>query len=156
MFFRNSLAFSMIQPMGVGNLTSGSTAFSKSSLDTWKFMVHVLLKPGLGNVEHSFASLWDYCDCVVVWAVFGIAFLWDWNECWPFPVLWPLLSPHFIHLMMIPFLNTWRSLGSTGLLDTVPANRIQGVFDQWQKRRGSSWTQNGQEILSTLRHDHRL
>ena len=43
--------------MGVGNLTFGSAAFSKSSLDTWKFMVHVLLKPGLGNVEHSFASL---------------------------------------------------------------------------------------------------
>ena len=43
--------------MGVGNLTFGSAAFSKSSLDTWKFMVHVLLKPGLGNVEHAFASL---------------------------------------------------------------------------------------------------
>ena len=31
------------------------------------------------------------CNCVVVWAFFGIAFLWDWNENWPFPVLWPLL-----------------------------------------------------------------
>ena len=34
----------------------------------------------------------DECNCVVVWTFFGIAFLWDWNENWPFPVLWPLLS----------------------------------------------------------------
>ena len=37
-------------------------------------------------------SMWDECNCAVVWAFFGIAFLWDWNENWPFPVLWPLLS----------------------------------------------------------------
>ena len=39
-------------PADVGNLTSGSSAFSKSSLNVWKFMVHVLLKPGLENFEH--------------------------------------------------------------------------------------------------------
>ena len=39
-----------------------------------------------------FTSVWDECNCAVVWAFFGIAFLWDWNENWPFPVLWPLLS----------------------------------------------------------------
>ena len=57
-----------------------------------KFMVHVLLKPGLENFEHYFTSMWDECNCAVVWAFYGIAFLWDWNENWPFPVLWPLLS----------------------------------------------------------------
>ena len=76
--------------MDVGNLISGSSAFSKSSLNIWKFMVHVLLKPGLENFEHYFASMWDECNCTVVWTFFGIAFLWDWNENWPFPVLWPL------------------------------------------------------------------
>ena len=50
MFFWNSLAFSMIQPVDVGNLISGSSAFSKTSLNIWKFMVHVLLKPGLENI----------------------------------------------------------------------------------------------------------
>ena len=55
-------------------------------------MVHVLLKPGLENFEYCFTSVWDECNCAVVWAFFGIAFLWDWNENWPFPVLWPLLS----------------------------------------------------------------
>ena len=43
-------------PADVGNLISGSSAFSKSSLN-WKFMVHVLLKPGLENFEHYFASV---------------------------------------------------------------------------------------------------
>ena len=41
----------------VGNLISGSSAFSKTSLNIWKFTVHVLLKPGLENFEHDFASV---------------------------------------------------------------------------------------------------
>ena len=76
----------------VGNLISGSSAFSKSSLNIWKFSVHIVLKPGLENFEHYFASVWDERNCEVVWTFFGIAFLWNWNENWPFPVLWPLLS----------------------------------------------------------------
>jgi len=61
-------------------------------LNIRKFTVHVLLKPGLENFEHYFTSMWDECNCVVVWAFFGIAVPWDWNENWPFPDLWPLLS----------------------------------------------------------------
>ena len=76
----------------VGNLISGSSAFSKSSLNIWKFSIHIVLKPNLENFEHYFASVWDKCNYAVVWAFFDIAFLWDWNENWPFPVLWPLLS----------------------------------------------------------------
>ena len=64
----------------VGNLISGSSAFSKTSLNIWKFMVHILLESGMENFEHYFTSMWDECNCVVVWAFFGIAFLWDWNE----------------------------------------------------------------------------
>ena len=41
----------------VGNLISGSSAFSKSSLDIWKFTIHILLKPGLENFEHYFSSV---------------------------------------------------------------------------------------------------
>ena len=44
-------------PVDVGNLISGSSAFSKTSLNIWKFKVHVLLKPGLENFEHDFTSL---------------------------------------------------------------------------------------------------
>ena len=79
-------------PADIGNLTSGSPAFSKASLNIWKLSVHVSLKPGLEDFERYFTSVWDEGNCVLVWALFGIAFLNDWNENGPFPVLWPLLS----------------------------------------------------------------
>ena len=75
-------------PKNAGNFTSGSSAFSKTSLNIWKFTVHTWL----GEFWALLTSVWDECNCAVVWAFFGIAFLWDWNENWPFPVLWPLLS----------------------------------------------------------------
>ena len=53
-------------PANVGNLISGSSAFSKTSLDIWKFVVHILLKPGLENFEHYFTSVGDECNCAVV------------------------------------------------------------------------------------------
>ena len=53
-------------PVDVGNLISGSSAFSKSSLNIWKFMIHTLLKPSLENFEHYFTSVRDECSCVVV------------------------------------------------------------------------------------------
>ena len=53
---------------------------------------HVLLKSSLKDFEHYLARLWNENNCMVVWTFFGIAFLWDWNENWPFPVLRPLLS----------------------------------------------------------------
>ena len=59
--------------------------FLNSSLNIWKFLVHVLLKPSLENFEHYFARVWDECNCTVVWTIFGIAFLSYWNENWPFP-----------------------------------------------------------------------
>ena len=105
-------------PTDVGNLISGFSAFSKSSLSIWNFSVHIPLKPGLENFEHYFASMWDECNCTIVWTFFGIAFLWDWNENWPFPVLWPLLSfPNLLaywvqHFHSITF-RVWSS--STGI-----------------------------------------
>ena len=49
--------FFFYSPLDVGNLISGSSAFSKTSLNNWKFTVHVLVKPGLENFEHYFASV---------------------------------------------------------------------------------------------------
>ena len=80
MFFWNSPAFPMIQwmlviwslvPLPFLNpaWTSGSSWFT--------------LKPRLENFEHYFASVWDKCNCAVVWTFFDIPFLWDWNENWP-------------------------------------------------------------------------
>ena len=78
----------LYDPTDVGNLISGFSAFSESSLYIWKFSVHVLLKPSLKD----FANVWNDHSCAVVWTFFGIALLWYGNEDWPFPVLWPLLS----------------------------------------------------------------
>ena len=84
-------------PADVGNLISGSSAFSKSSLNMWKVSVHVLLKPSLENFEHYFASMWNECNCAVVWTFFGITFLGirmktdlfqSCDHCWIFQICW--------------------------------------------------------------------
>ena len=61
---------------------------------------------------------WDECNCAVVWAFLDIVFLWDWNENWPFPVLWPLLSfPNLLNIECSSFtassFRIWNS--STGI-----------------------------------------
>ena len=67
-------------------------------------MAHILLKPGLENFEHYLASVWDECNCVVVWMVFGIFVLWNWNEtdlfqscghCWVFQICWHIKCSTF-------------------------------------------------------------
>ena len=79
-------------PVDVGNLISGSSAFSKTSLNIWKFMVHVLLKSDLENFEHYFTRVWDECNCAVVWAFFGIGMKTDLfqscGHCWVFQICW--------------------------------------------------------------------
>ena len=81
----------------VGNLISGSSAFSKSSLNIWKFSVHKLLKPGLENFEHYFASMWDECNCAVVWTSLALHFFrteiktdlfQSCGHCWVFQICW--------------------------------------------------------------------
>ena len=90
MVFWNSLAFSVIQrmlaiwclvplPFLKPACTSGSSQFTYCWILDWRILSLTLL-------------VWDECNCAVVWAFFAVAFLWDWNENWPFPVLWPLLS----------------------------------------------------------------
>ena len=96
MFFWNALAFLMIQQMlAIWSLVP--LPFSKSGLNIWKFIVHVLLKPDLENFKHYFASMWDECNCVVVWAFFGIDFLGigmktylfqSCGHCWVFQMGW--------------------------------------------------------------------
>ena len=101
-------------PIDVGNLISGSSAFSKSSLNIWKLLVHILLKPSLDNFEHYLGSMWNRCNFVLVWAFSGISLLWDWNENWLFSVLRPLLSfSNFRHIecstFTAPYFRIWNS-----------------------------------------------
>ena len=91
-------------PVGLGNLTSGSSSFSKISLNIWKFMIHVLLKPGLENFEHYFARVWAECNCAIVWAFFSIVFLGngmttDLSQscglCWVLQICWHIEGSTF-------------------------------------------------------------
>ena len=88
--FWNSLAFLMTQKMlPIWYLV---LCLFYNQPEHLEVHVHVLLKSGLEYFEHYFTSLWGEGNCAAVRAFFGIAFLWDWNENWPFPVLWPLNS----------------------------------------------------------------
>ena len=145
-------------PMDVGNLISGSSVFSKSSLNIWKFMVHILLKPGLENFEHYFASMWDECNCAVVWAFVRIAFLWDWDENWPFPVLWPLLSfPNLLTYWVQHFNSTifqdWNS--SAGILSLPLAVFIvmlpKAHLTSHSRISGSRWVTTPSWLSGSLR-----
>ena len=85
--------------------------------------------------------MWDECNCAVVWASFGIAFLWDWNENWPFPFLWPLLSfPNLLtywvqHFHSIIFQDlkkiNWNSITSTSFVCSDAWNLCVG----WLKEK---------------------
>ena len=80
------LPFFFYDPTDIVSLISGSSAFSKFSLNIWKFTIHVLLKSDLENFDHYFASMWDECNYVTVWAFF--------EHSWAFiPV--PLALPFF-------------------------------------------------------------
>ena len=94
-------------PVDIGNLISDSSAYSKSILNIWKFMIHVLLKPSLENFEHYLASMWNECNCAVVWTFFGIAFgigvktdlFQSCGHCWVFKfagILSAALSQHHL------------------------------------------------------------
>ena len=79
-------------PANIGNLISGSTAFSKPSLENWKFLVHVMLKPSMQDFKHDLISMGDDCNIQIVWTFFSTTLLRNWDEDWPFPVPCPLLG----------------------------------------------------------------
>ena len=79
-------------PTDGSNLISGSSAFSKSTLYIWTFSAHMLLKRSLQDFECYLARMWNEYNFLVVWTLFGTSLLWDWDENWPFLVLWPLLG----------------------------------------------------------------
>ena len=116
-------------PAIVGNLISGSSAFSKSILNIWKFLVQVLLKPSLKDFEHYLATMWNEHTCTVVWTFFGTTFLWDWNAivaiaefskflnlltCWaqhllPYTLHLSNFCLHLLHYIAIAGLPWWLS-----------------------------------------------
>ena len=120
------LPYFLHDPTNIGNLVSSSSASLKPSLYIQKFLVHTFLKPSLKDFAHNLASMWNEWNWAVVWPFFGIALLWEWNENWPFPVLWPLLSfpgllaqwvQHFHSSIFQGFKQLiWNSLTFTGFV----------------------------------------
>ena len=105
----------LYDPMNVGNLISGSFAFSKPNLYIWKVSVYVLLKPSLKDFKHKLTSMWNECNCAVVLKFFGITLLWDWNEnlffqscdhCWVFQICWHTECS----TLMVSSFRIWNSL----------------------------------------------
>ena len=138
--FSGTLLF-LDDPADVGKLTPGSSAFSKTSLNIWKFTVHILLKPGLENFEDYFTSVWDECNCVVVWAFFGIAFLWDIGmktdlfqssgHCWVFQICWHIECNTFTASSF----RIWNS--STGIPSpTLTSHSRCLAVGEWSHHRG--------------------
>ena len=98
-FFFLEVSCFFCDPTDIGNLISGSSAFSKPSLSIWKFSVHKLLKPSLKDFEHNLGSMWNDQNYTVVWMFFGIEMKTDLfqscGHCWVFQICWH---------------NEWRSL----------------------------------------------
>ena len=92
--------------MDVGNLISDSSAFLNqacTSGSSW-FTYCWSLAPRILSITFLACEMSAVCNCVVVCPFFGIALFWDWNENWPFPVLWPLLSfPNLLAYWMHQF-----------------------------------------------------
>ena len=132
--------------MYVGNLTAGSSAFSKTSMNNWKFSVHVLLKTGLEYFEHYFTSVWDECKCQVVRAFVGIVFLWigmktdlfqSCSHCWVFQICWHIDCSSFIA-------STFRIWNSSTGISSPPLVLFIVMFSKAQltshsRMSGSRW-----------------
>ena len=86
MFFWNPLAFPIIRWMlAIWSLVPCSYSFSKPSLDIWKFLVCIMLKPSMQDFKHDLTIMRDECNCPMVSTFVSTTFLGNWDEDWPFP-----------------------------------------------------------------------
>ena len=125
---------------------TNSSAFSKTSLNIWNFTVHVLLKPGLENFEHYFTNMWEECNCVVVWAFFGIAFFGigmktdlfqSCGHCWVFQICWHIECSTFT-ASSFRIWNSWTGIPSPPLaLFIVMLSKVH--LTSHSRMSGSRW-----------------
>ena len=137
-------------PVDAGNLISGSSTFSKTSLNIWKLSVHALLKHGLENFEHYFTSMWDECNCVVVWAFFGIALFWEFLLSFHPVILSGVISPLFCSSV----LGTYRPGELIFQCNIVlPFHTVHWVLEARMLRWFVIPFSNGPCFVRTLHHD---
>ena len=82
----------LCNPANVGNLIFSFSSFSKPSLDIWKFLVRITLKPSMQDFKHDLTNKGEECNFLMVSTLFSSTLLGDWDKARPFPVLWPLLG----------------------------------------------------------------
>ena len=70
----------LYHPANVGNLISSSSSFSEPTLDIWKFLVPIMLKPSMQDFKHDLTSMGDECNCLVVSTFFDPTLLGNWDE----------------------------------------------------------------------------
>ena len=130
----------------VGNFISGSSFFSKLSLDIWKFLVHIMLKSIMHDFKHDLASMGDECNCPMVSKYFSTLLLGDWDDYWPFPVLWPLPGlPDSWHIEYNNLMaSSFRVLNSSAGISLCPLALLTAVLPKahltsHSRISGSGW-----------------
>ena len=89
----------LYNPVNVVNVICSSSSLSKPSLDIWKFLVHIMLKPSMQDFKYDLTNMGDECNCPMDSTFFGTTLLENWDEDWTFPLLWSLLGlPDSWHL----------------------------------------------------------
>ena len=141
-----AISFSNAWKWKCGQFDLWFLCLSKTSLNVWKFTVHVLLKPGLENFEHYFTSVWNECNCVVAWTFFGIAFftIGMKNElfqscglCWVFQIWWHIECSTFTASLFRIWYSSSRILSPLPALFIVMLPRTNLTLHS--KMSGSRW-----------------
>ena len=109
------------------------------------------------DFEHYLASMWNKCNCMIVWTFFDIALLWAWNENWTFPVLWPLLSfPNLLKYWVQHFnsiiLRIWNSsagIPSPPLVLSI-VNLPKSHLTSHSRMSGSRWVTTSSWLFRSL------
>ena len=140
----------LYDPVNVGNLISGSSAFSKRRWDIWKFLVHIRLKPSMQDFEQNLTRMGDEYNCPAVSTFFTTALLGNWDEYWFFLVLWPplgfpnlltSLSAALLTASSLRILNSFTGITSppVALLEVVLVaqrlKRLSAMRETWVRSR---------------------
>ena len=148
MFFLKFSCF-LYNPVKVGNLISSSTSFSIPSLDIWKFLVNIMLKPSIQFFKHDLSSMGDECNCSVVSTFFvpflGIGMRIDLfqscGHCWVFRICWHIEWNTFTT-------SSFRLLNSSGGIPSHPLALLTAMLLKLHltlhfEMSGSGWHHHG-------------
>ena len=145
----------LYDPVNVGSLISGSSLKPLEHLE----VLNSLLKPGLKAFEHNLASMWNECNCVVDWTLFGISLLWNWNKnglfqtcghCWVFQLCWHI-ECSILTASSFKIGNNSAGIPSPSLALFI-AMLPKAHLTSYSRMSGSIWVTTPWWLSRTLRH----